>query len=135
MCDRNFAMPTTRSKRKASEISQENVEQMANVAAGEEKDCPGTVKKAKVASKNKYGIHPDSTVREVVEAVKQILIEVCVCACPIALYCILLQNRLLFISLCNSKKMLSLFTRRSICVCYARTDISFTSISLLFSWR
>ena len=72
-------MPTTRSKRKASEISQENVEQMANVAAGEEKDCPGTVKKAKVASKNKYGIHPDSTVREVVEAVKQILIEVCVC--------------------------------------------------------
>ena len=70
-------MPTTRSKRKASEISQENVEQMANTEPKEDRKCPGTVKKAKKAPDNKYGIHPDSTVREVVMAVMQILIEVC----------------------------------------------------------
>ena len=83
-------MPTTRSarKRKAqAPADQENTKRKANVADAEPK-CPRTVKKAKIGSEDLVeGLHPDSSVREVMMACQQILLEVCVicytcvCAC------------------------------------------------------
>ena len=80
-------MPTTRSKRKAQAPDQENTKRKANVADAEPK-CPRTVKKAKIGSEDLVeGLHPDSSVREVMMACQQILLEVCVicytcvCAC------------------------------------------------------
>ena len=89
-------MPTTRSKRKASEISQENVERKANTVPDEDRKCPGTAKKAK--SDDTYGIHPESTVREVVMACMQILIKVCALVRlhnSVLLYTLLLAIKLL----------------------------------------
>ena len=67
-------MPVTRSKRKARTLSDENTKGKANVEP--EKKCPRTAKKSKPASTNPWGIHPDSTVAEVVFAIDQILLEV-----------------------------------------------------------
>merc|ERR1719506_1748754 len=68
-------MPTTRSKRKAQAPDQENTKRKANVADSEPK-CPRTVKKAKIGSEDHVeSIHPDSSVREVMMACQQILLE------------------------------------------------------------
>ena len=84
-------MPTTRSKRKAqAPADQENTKRKANVADAEPK-CPRTVKKAKIGSEDHVeSIHPDSSVREVMMACQQILLEVCVtcytCVCAFFFY-------------------------------------------------
>ena len=84
-------MPTTRSKRKAGVLTDENVKQKGkydeSAPASAEKKCPWTVKKSKPSSANLYGLHPDSTVKEVAIAVMNILVEVCafvhcmICVC------------------------------------------------------